>query len=198
MELRTILRLLFLPVLIIAGCKDGKVNDVPKSKIVLNTCENPTSLAEMLPLDFLSDVMAVPTADIEHIPNVVDEYRVKSFFIWGKTPDFAGNQGIFLSFMRNAYTDQSEDYVAEMIEVLRKTGETSDDGAKYEYNDWIDIGDDAVYSDDTHTYVWQLQNCMLIKLAFNVPMSSEQINVAATKIAKEVTQRYYDYMSTKL
>lgn len=193
----------FLIFLLSFGCKNDKVSEVDEMVIVnsqfqMDTCYNPASLQKLLSIDFVANAAGVEASAVRYVPNVRDDFRVKGFYLWDVEGDYSGNQGVFVSFIRNAYREHSDTYVQDMVETLRVNGETSAEGVKYLYEDWIDIGDDAVYSNETNTYVWQLQNCMLIKLAFNLQDDEVSVNKLAKSLAIRLTDSYFDEMSTTL
>lgn len=145
----------------------------------------------IIPISKISEILNLPIGDIEirdSSPQDANPSHSSCFFKWEDPAVLSA--GILLQLMKNPMGDEYPDYIQRFIDSKRLTGEQTIEGDKELFQTFEGFGDDGAYSYEAGKYYWQMDNTVLMGIAFNTSHNEQQQYQIATEIATEMIQNY--------
>lgn len=146
----------------------------------------------IVPLDRVAKLVGVSSEAIDirdSSPKDANASHSSCFFKWDD--DRVVSAGILLQILKNPLGDEEyPDYVQMFIDSKRNSGEANIDGDKDIFKYFPGFGDDAVYSYVAGKYFWQMDNKVIMSIAFNTAHTEQEQFSIATALATDMINNY--------
>lgn len=189
----------FLMVIMISACDCNQSNsDINSAKgvdidaVLSNKAELLPDMCNLVPLEELSDILGVPASSISKInstPSGENPKQKTCFFKW-EDPNFP-NSAIMVQAMTNPLGDEYPNYIIEMMNTKRNSGEKTIDSREPNlFTDLQSNADEAIYNTEIGKYFWRFSDKVIFQLAFNTGHDASQQKQIGKKLGDAMIKYY--------